>query len=54
MSEDKDKCPINGQLITLLRTAQEIQSKPQIDPGTKLHLICQVCDPGSIEPGCLY
>lgn len=39
--DDPARCPVNGQLVTLLRTASEIETGP-LAPGTKLHLRCQV------------
>jgi hypothetical protein len=42
--QDATKCPISGQLVTALRTAQEIASAPQLAPGTQLSLQCRTCD----------
>jgi hypothetical protein len=54
----KEKCPVNGQWVHVLRTADELQSKPQLDPGTEVRMDCQACpDPISPDPhlpGCDY
>ena len=51
---DFSKWPMNGQLINVLRTAQEIQAKPRLDPGTRLHGKCHICPSTSTDPGCMY
>jgi hypothetical protein len=54
LTTDKTKCPVNGQLVLVLRTAAEISAGP-LTPGTKLTLKCRTCtdSPTSI-PGCDY
>lgn len=42
LSNNKDKCPINGQLIQVLRTKEEIAAGP-LDPGTKVGMQCRTC-----------
>jgi hypothetical protein len=43
------KCPDHqlpltyGQLIKVLRTADEVAAKPQLDPGTKVGMQCRTC-----------
>jgi hypothetical protein len=66
LTSDKNKCPVNGQLINVLRTKQEIADKPQLDPGTKVGMQCRTCtdpvvvinrDPNektTLQPGCNY
>jgi len=66
LTSDRTKCPVNGQLINVLRTAQEIQEKRQLEPGTKVGMQCRTCtdpvpvvnpdpnDPRDIQPGCNY
>ncbi len=39
---DKKKCPINGQLIQVLRTADEVAAGP-LTPGTKVGMQCRTC-----------
>ncbi len=43
LSTNLDKCPINGQLISVLRTSQEVKDKPQLDPGTMVGMQCRTC-----------
>jgi len=54
---DFDKCPINGQLVNVLRTAAEIAAGP-LTPGTKLGMQCRTCPAAStvssVVPGCDY
>ena len=56
LTTDMTKCPINGQLIQVLRTAQEIKDLPQLLPGTKVGMQCRTCTdpiPGApTVPGC--
>jgi hypothetical protein len=40
---DKNKCPVNGQLINVLRTADEIKERAQLEPGTKVGMQCRTC-----------
>jgi hypothetical protein len=42
LSIDKTKCPVNGQLITVLRTAKEIADGP-LTEGTKVGMQCRTC-----------
>ena len=47
-TEADTKCPpkpplTHGQLINVLRTAQEVKDKPQLDPGTKIGMQCRTC-----------
>jgi hypothetical protein len=51
---DKIKCPVNGQLVQVMRTMAEMKDKPQIDPGTMVRMNCHICTPVSTEPGCEY
>ena len=41
-ADAKNKCPIMGQLITVLRTAKEISDGP-LTPGTKVGMQCRTC-----------
>jgi hypothetical protein len=58
LTNDTTKCPINGQLIQVLRTHQEVLDKPQLDLGIKVGMQCRTCpDPVSnpaIVAGCEY
>jgi hypothetical protein len=54
LMSDANRCPVHGQLLSVLRTAQEIKAKPILDPGTKLHANCHVCAAPSTDPGCVY
>lgn len=45
---DTARCPVNGQLVVVLRTAEELAAKPQLDPGTKLGMQCLTCPPGTV------
>ncbi|HEX7506327.1 MAG TPA: hypothetical protein VF550_06110, partial [Polyangia bacterium] len=59
LTSDKTKCPFSdrGQLVNVLRTAQEINAGP-LTPGTLLSMQCLTCAeaaPGAIvDPGCNY
>ena len=46
LTTDKAKCPINGQLINVLRTAAEINAGP-LTPGTKISMQCLTCPDGA-------
>jgi hypothetical protein len=50
---DRDKCPVNGQLVQVLRTAAEIAQGP-LTPGTKIGMQCRTCPALSSPaiPGC--
>jgi hypothetical protein len=50
LDNDLNRCPINGQLVKLLRTAKEIADGP-LAPGTQLHLRCRTCEGGFVA-GC--
>jgi hypothetical protein len=52
ITTDTSKCPTTGQLVNLLRTANNIATGP-LDPGTQLHMQCQVCTDTSTQ-GCNY
>jgi hypothetical protein len=43
LTRDKTKCPVNGQLIEVLRTRAEIDKQRQLDPGTKISMQCRTC-----------
>jgi hypothetical protein len=43
LTKDTTKCPVNGQLIQVLRTKAEIAKDPQIPPGTKISMQCRTC-----------
>jgi hypothetical protein len=58
LSSDKTKCPdaFNGQLVNVLRTADEIKSGP-LTAGTLLGMQCKICSTSpSADPvaGCTY
>jgi hypothetical protein len=53
LTNDTTNCPVNGQRVSVLRTAAEVAAKPQLDPGTHLHLQCQICTANSTAAGCL-
>ena len=42
LTPDTNKCPVNGQLITVLRTASEIKKGP-LPAGTKVGMQCRTC-----------
>jgi hypothetical protein len=50
---DRDKCPVNGQLVQVLRTAAEIAQGP-LTTGTKIGMNCRTCPALSSPaiPGC--
>jgi hypothetical protein len=49
-------CPISGQRVSVVRTAEEIRASPQLPAGMKLRLACETCPaaaPGvPVVPGC--
>ena len=49
---DTTNCPLNGQMVNILRTAQEIRDTPQLAPGTQVHMQCRVCTATSPASGC--
>ena len=51
---DTSKCPVNGQLVQVFRTAAEIAANPQLPTGTKLGMQCRGCPADSTDPGCAY
>jgi hypothetical protein len=58
LAQDKTACPMNGQVLGVVRPTAEMAAKPQLDPGTKLALQCRTCPdaiPGFAAPaGCGY
>jgi len=54
LASDNTRCPENGQVIKVLRTAQEISAG--LLPGTRLGMQCRTCpdaNPGAVvDPGC--
>jgi len=48
---DNSKCPVNGQLISVLRTAAEIANGP-LAAGTKTGMQCWTCPDFTSRPGC--
>ena len=48
---DKTKCPVNGQLISVVRTAAEITNGP-LTAGTKIGIQCWTCPDFTSRPGC--
>ena len=44
---DPTKCPVNGQLLSVLRTAQEMANNPQLAAGTKIGMQCLTCPNGT-------
>jgi hypothetical protein len=44
---DTASCPPSGQSVSVLRTAQEIASQPQLTPGTKISMQCRTCPDGT-------
>jgi hypothetical protein len=50
---DKTKCPVNGQLISVVRTAAEIANGP-LGAGTKIGMQCWTCPDFTSRPGCDY
>jgi hypothetical protein len=59
LTSDETRCPqsFSGQLVNVLRTAQEISDGP-LTAGTLLSMQCRTCpvaDPGAVvDPGCNY
>jgi hypothetical protein len=43
LTNDPVKCPINGQLINIVRTAEHVAALPQLLPGTKVGMQCRTC-----------
>jgi hypothetical protein len=58
LTSDKVKCEVNGQLIQVLRTKDEIAKDPTIPAGTKVGMQCRTCtDPIKgfpVATGCDY
>jgi hypothetical protein len=50
---DTHKCPVNGQLISFVRTAAEIADGP-LAAGTKVGMQCWTCPDLTSRPGCDY
>jgi hypothetical protein len=50
---DHSKCPGNGQLISVVRTAAEIANGP-LTAGTKIIMQCWTCPDLTSRPGCDY
>jgi hypothetical protein len=50
---DKSKCPVNGWLTGVLRTAAEIADGP-LPAGTKTTMQCWTCPDATSRPGCDY
>jgi hypothetical protein len=50
---DNTKCPVNGQLISVVRTAAEIANGP-LTAGTKTGTQCWTCPDFTSRPGCDY
>jgi hypothetical protein len=48
---DTDKCQINGQLIQVLRTADEVKENPTLPEGTKVGMQCRTCPDASTVAG---
>jgi hypothetical protein len=53
LGTDTVRCPVLGQLVTLLRTAAEVAAGP-LSPGTQIHMQCHICVAGATDPGCAY
>jgi hypothetical protein len=58
LAGDTSTCPVTGQLVHVLRTADEIRYAPQLDPGIQVKMECRTCPEltsgsGTI-PGCDY
>jgi hypothetical protein len=51
LSNDATTCPVNGQLVTVLRTADEVAAGP-LTPGTQIHLQCRICSASDTSVGC--
>lgn len=50
---DRNKCPVNGHLYGILRTAAEIADGP-VPVGTKIGVQCWTCPDSTSQPGCDY
>jgi hypothetical protein len=50
---DNTKCPVNGQLFNVVRTAAEIANGP-LTGGTKIVMQCWTCPDFTSRPGCDY
>ena len=50
---DTAKCPVNGQVISVVRTAAEIADGP-LAGGTKIAMQCWTCPDFTSQPGCDY
>ena len=50
---DNNKCPVNGQLFHVLRTAAEI-ADGRLPAGTKTGVQCWTCPDSTPRPGCDY
>jgi hypothetical protein len=50
---DNAKCPLTGQLVTVLRTAAEI-ADGRLPAGTKVSMQCWTCPDDSSRQGCEY
>jgi hypothetical protein len=53
LTNDTNRCPVNGQLVTVLRTAAELAAGPLV-PGSQVGLHCHVCPTGATTAGCSY
>jgi hypothetical protein len=54
LATDFTKCPVNGQLVNVLRTASEISAGP-LPMGTRIGVQCQTCpSPITAASGCDY
>jgi hypothetical protein len=51
---DATRCPTYGQMVQVLRTADELKANPQLPAGTKVGMQCRVCATGSTDPACTY
>lgn len=51
LSNDTTTCPANGQMVTVLRTADEVAAGP-LTPGTQIHLQCRICSASDTSAGC--
>jgi hypothetical protein len=52
LTNDLTQCPVNGQVVTVLRTAAEVAAGP-LSPGTMIGMTCQTCITVG-QPGCNY
>jgi len=50
---DREKCPVNGQLIEVVRTRAEMDDGP-LAAGTKVSMQCWTCPDGISTAGCNY